>query len=149
MPRFRHNLLRRLRADQDGATAVEFGLLGAFMIALILGVLQIGISMQQYNALRAIAAEASRYAVVQYQARNELSPEQIRYQTRVMALAPPYNMPAEGLLITMTQEDESRVDGTVEMKIQIRSQVRSILGFIGMRDYYMNYERPIFLIVNE
>ena len=70
-------LLRRLARDVSGSTIVEFALLGPLMMAMMLGVLQLGVGMHGYNAMRSASADVARYAAVQYQTENELSNSQI------------------------------------------------------------------------
>ena len=50
-------LFRRLRANARGAVAIEFALLGPAFIVMLLGVLQVGIGLQSYNALRNASAD--------------------------------------------------------------------------------------------
>lgn len=57
----------RLRRDHSGAAAVEFAFAGPLVILMMMAVLQIGLAMQSYNAIRNVAAETARFAVVQYQ----------------------------------------------------------------------------------
>ena len=69
-------LLSRLRRNRDGSVAVEFALVGPILLGMLMGVLQIGIGMQNYNALRGISADTARYAVVNYQTANRLTTSQ-------------------------------------------------------------------------
>ena len=57
-------LFKRLAHDLQGSVAIEFALIGPVFLTMFLGVLQIGIGMQNYNALRGISADVARYAVV-------------------------------------------------------------------------------------
>ncbi|GGC21091.1 hypothetical protein GCM10011371_05940 [Novosphingobium marinum] len=140
------SLLRRLARDEGGSTAVEFGLLGTFMIALLLGVLQIGIAMQNYNALRGISADVSRHAVVQYQNDNELTNTEIETWARARATNPPYALPATGMTVTVTTAANQRVTGALELNLFIRTKVTSLLELIGIDDFHISYSRPIFVV---
>lgn len=139
-------LLRRLRGDRRGVAAIEFGLLGTFMVALLLGVVQIGLSMQRYNALRSVADDTARYTMVEYQAGNELTEAQIRAYARSTAQAVPYLIESEGLLITVSQPATKRVEGTNEFDLTIRSQVMMVTGVLGFDRFYVYYSRSIFVI---
>ena len=55
-------LLQRLRRNSDGSAVVEFAMLGGLFIAMLLGVFQVGIAMQSYNAMRSMTADVARYA---------------------------------------------------------------------------------------
>ena len=65
--------LRQLRGDTAGSAVVEFGILAPTIITLFLGVVQVGMWMQTYNALRSVAAESGRYVAVEYQKSNNIS----------------------------------------------------------------------------
>lgn len=138
--------LARLVRDTGGTSIVEFGLLAPALITMLLGVVQFGIAMQQYNALRGVAADVERYAVVNYQTSNKISPTQLTDYARSIATNSPYNLQTNGLLITITQPTTQRVSGATEYSLSIRAQITSILGVIGMTDYYIFYTRPIFLL---
>ena len=69
--------LTRVRRDNSGSVVVEFAIIGPTMLAMMLGVFQIGIGMQNYNAMRSIAAETARHAIVNYQTGNKLSNSQL------------------------------------------------------------------------
>jgi Flp pilus assembly protein TadG len=132
--------------DASGAAIVEFGLLAPALIAMLLAVLQFGIAMQQYNALRGIAADVERFAVVNYQTNNKISTSQLATYGQSIATNSPYNIQANGLLITVTQPATQRVTGATEYSLSIRAEVTSILGVIGINDYYIYYTRPIFVL---
>ena len=59
--------MRRLTANERGASAVEFALLAPVFISLMLGVVEVGMYMQNYSAVRSLASDASRFAAVEYQ----------------------------------------------------------------------------------
>ena len=140
-------LFRRLRRSETGAAAIEFGLLGGFMITLLLGVLQVGIAMQSYNALRSISADISRHAVVQYQTGNEMTTSQLANFGRNLATGSPYNLPANGLTnVTVATAGTQRVTGATEMTLTVSSQVSSILGMVGLHGFTISHARPIFVI---
>ena len=56
--------------DERGATIVEFALLAPLILGLLLGVVQVSLSAQSYNAMRSIASDTARYAVVELQKEN-------------------------------------------------------------------------------
>ena len=85
----------RLRHASDGAVLIEFAILAPVILGMMLAILQIGIGMQSYNALRAVAAETARYSVVNYQTANKLSTTQLRNYARSIASAPPYQLLAD------------------------------------------------------
>ena len=71
-------LVLSLGANQTASAAVEFALIGPLFLTMFMGVMQVGIGMQNYNALRSISADTARYAVVNYQRSNLLTPIQLQ-----------------------------------------------------------------------
>ncbi|MCB2076703.1 MAG: hypothetical protein KDE55_03285 [Novosphingobium sp.] len=117
------------------------------MIALLLGVLQIGIAMQNYNAQRGVSADVAREVMVQYQMGNEMTAGQIRLMACNMARRSPYNLPVQcPNAVTVETAANQRVDGAIEMTLTVTSRVDSILSVIGMEDFNIRYSRPIFVV---
>ena len=85
-------LFSRLRRDREGSVAVEFALAGPVLIGMFMGVLQIGVGMQNYNALRGISGDVARYAVVNYQTANRLSTSQLENYANGVASGAPYGL---------------------------------------------------------
>ncbi len=56
--------LARLFRQRKGSATIEFGLVAPAIIVMIMGVLQVGIAVQNYNALRGVSSEVSRYAMI-------------------------------------------------------------------------------------
>src|SRR3546814_6664734 len=66
--------------DDSGATIIEFALLGPIVLGLMIAVIQIGLAMQSYNAVRSVTAETARFALVAYQQGNDPTNATIRTQ---------------------------------------------------------------------
>ena len=79
--------LRQLGNDRSGSVIVEFGILAPAIITLLVGVVQIGMWMQTYNALRSVAAESGRYVAVEYQKANRISNVQMALWARNHAIS--------------------------------------------------------------
>ena len=109
-------------------------------------VLQIGIGMQNYNAMRGISADVARYAVVNYQTANRLSTSQLEDYTRSVAASPPYGLTRGRLTATVSTAATQRVAGATEYSVALTYNVPSVLGNMGMQDIPLNYTRPIFVI---
>lgn len=140
--------LRRIGKDRRGSSAVEFALLAPVFIACTMGILQIGLSVWRYNALRGISADVARYAVTHYQAKTDPAAGDIQTWARTMASAPPYSLPASDLTLTVTPVATSRIAGTIEMNITVQSQIPSLVPFIDFSGFQMSYSRPAFLVDN-
>lgn len=137
----------RLMKSRDGSAAVEFALIAPLLFALLLGVLQIGVGMQNYNAIRAVSADVARYAVINYQTGNRLSRTQLQDYTYGVASAPPYGLQRNRITASVTQAEVQRVTGATEYTIQLDYTVPSVLGMLGVAEIPMTYTRAIFVIV--
>ena len=139
------NILHRLLKDTTGAAAIEFALLGPAFIVMMLGVLQVGMGLQSYNAMRNVAADVGRYAMVQYQTGNTITTSQLKTWTRNHARGTPYLLDDDRLTVTITEET-SRVAGADELSIKIEYQLTSVLKFIKIDGPTIDYTRPVFLV---
>ncbi|HMT47177.1 MAG: hypothetical protein RL702_1048 [Pseudomonadota bacterium] len=135
-------LLRSTR----GAVVVEFALIAPALLAMLFGVLQLGLGMQNYNALRSISADVARHAVVNYQTANKLSTSQLQAYARTVASAPPYGLQADRLIATVDLAPTQRVTGAREFTVRLQYDVPSFLGVIGINSIPIDYSRPIFVI---
>lgn len=138
-------MIRALIRDRSGSVVVEFALIGPTFIAMMLGVLQIGIGMQNYNAMRAVAADALRYAVVNYQTNNDLSNTQVRDYARSIAGKSPYGLESSRLAVSVDSVADSRIDGTLEKSLQMTYSVPTVISFFGFNDFPISYSQAIFL----
>ncbi len=144
-------LLFRLQRDKHGSVAVEFALIGPAMLAMLLGVLQFGIGMQNYNALRSISAEVARYAVIDAQdaaAQSNMTLRdtnaELETYAREIATIAPYGLKASNLTVTVSSVP-TRVDGASERSIVIRYNIPSVLGVIGINSIPITYTRAVFI----
>ncbi len=150
MNRFQE-LRSMLRKDQNGSVLMEFALIGPAMLAMLFGVLQFGIGMQNYNALRSISADVARYAVIDAQdaaAQSDMTMRdtntELEDYAKEIAEVPPYGLQASRLTVTITSVP-TRVDGTSERTIDLRYNVPSMLGMIGLDSIPITYSRPVFI----
>jgi len=141
------NLLKRLRLADAGSVAIEFALIGPALIAMLLGVMQVGIGMQNYNALRGISSDMARYSMVQYQTGNKLSDGQLTAYARSIATRSPYSLDGARLATQILTPNTQRVTGATEKTIVLTYEVPTVLGVIGFNDVPISYSRPVFLLV--
>jgi len=137
---------KRLASDLCGAVLVEFALLAPALLVLLLGVFQVGVHVQNSNAVRNLAADGARWAVVQYQRGNPLSAEQIELGIRARGIGPKFNLDIDRLDIAVTQP-ATRIAGVREMEISITYAAPNFLGFAEVPALEISYERPIFLLI--
>lgn len=140
------NCIALLRNDDSGSAAIEFALIGPAFLGMFMGILQIGLGMQNYNALRSISADVSRYAVVNYQTSNRLSTAQLQTYANSIATAPPYGLTSSRFTSAVTTAGTQRVAGATEYTIQLTYQIPSLLQVIGIGEIPLSYSRPIFVL---
>jgi hypothetical protein len=134
-----------LRTDQRGAALVEFALVAPIFLTLLMGVIQVGLQVQNANAVRNLASDGARYAVVEYQRGNKLSTDQIGMVIRARGVGPRYNLNTDRLNITVT-EPTSRIGGVREMRIALSYDLPDYLAFVNTGPFQVSYVRPVFLI---
>jgi Flp pilus assembly protein TadG len=138
-------LLRSMQRDTRGAMVVEFALLAPAFLAMVFGVLYMGISLQNYNAIRNLSADVARYAMVQQQGGNTLSNSQIRSYAVSRAQGAPYLLSVDQFNAYITTPDTQRVAGVRELQVVITYEVDNMLEFAGLPAPFFTYTRPIFL----
>ncbi|PLK25840.1 TadE/TadG family type IV pilus assembly protein [Novosphingobium sp. TH158] len=138
-------MLNRLGCDESGSMAIEFALLVPLLITMLLGVFQIGLAMQSYNAMRGATADIARYAVIEYQNDNFRDTNDLTTTARAMATAAPYMLDNTRLTISVSRPLTQRVAGTTELAISVSYTVPSVMKLIGVSDLRLNYSRPVFL----
>ena len=135
-----------LRKDQRGSVAVEFALVGPLLIGMLMGVLQIGVGMQNYNALRGISADVARYSVINYQTDNRLTVGQLQDYANGVAATAPYGLTRDRFTATISAAATQRVSGATEYTITLDYDVPTMLSIIGIDEIPLSYSRPIFVI---
>ncbi|MFB0611483.1 TadE/TadG family type IV pilus assembly protein [Aurantiacibacter poecillastricola] len=140
------SLFHRIRRDESGATIIEFALLAPMFLLMLMGVLQVGVAMQNYNALRNLSADVARMAMVQYQTGNSLTNSQIETWAENHALGAPYLLDQNRVNAVVTTPGTQRVAGATELQIVISYQIDSFLDFAGIDSPFITYTRPVFLL---
>lgn len=137
--------IRRLAADRRGAAVIEFAFLAPMMIVMMLGVVQVGIGLQNYNALRNLSADMARFAMVQYASGNHLTNEQLKTFTESAGQGAPYLLAKTKLHATITDAATQRVTGAKELSMTVTYQIPSLVDSMGLSGPEISYTRPIFL----
>jgi Flp pilus assembly pilin Flp len=144
--RLSHHSLTRIRRDVRGAVLVEFALLAPVILTLLFGVVQVGIHMQNYNAIRNLASDGARFAVVEYQQGNELSATAVQAEIESRGFGPKYNLNSNLLTVQVT-EPATRIAGLKEMNIRITYDMPDFLAFVDTDALTLDYQRPVFLVI--
>jgi Flp pilus assembly protein TadG len=144
-------LAAKLRRDDAGSVIVEFAIICPALLAMLFGVMQFGIGMQNYNALRSVSEEVARYAVIDAQdaaahsdmTMRDSNAELEAYAAEIAGVAP-YNLQTSHLTARVTSVP-TRVDGTSERTITLQYNVPSFLGVIGIDSIPITYTRSVFI----
>lgn len=137
-------ILLRPLDDRRGSAVVEFAILAPTFIAMLIGIFWVGIQMQQYNALRSIAADVNRYAVVEYQKENKLDGGQIEDVARAVAVKVPYQLSGESFDATVTEEASS-VSGAKRFKLSMDYTPPNFLDYLGINPINMTFDQDIYV----
>lgn len=143
-----NNRLRQLPGDSSGATAIEFALMGPLLFTLMLGILQVGLAMQAYNAMRSASADVARYAVVERQKGNTITTTGLTTKARQIAVASPYKLITGNLSTASVTLDTAgtQVTGATRYKVQYNYNVPNFLEIIDLPTIPLMYSRPIFVV---
>ena len=136
--------MRRLARDEAGSAIVEFGILAPAICVLLLGVLQVGLWMQNYNALRTAAADTGRYVAVEYQKANKITNIQMALWARSHASSA-YMLDSANLSTSVVDAGTQSIDGVTEKTLTYDYTMNSIIGLDGIADIDVSFSRPIFV----
>lgn len=131
--------------NSEGATAIEFAILAPAIIIMFFGVFQVGLGMQAQNALRSIASETARYAVVEYQKGNEVSNTAIEDWAEATGTGAPYLLNGT-FNATITDVASPRVNGTFEKTLTLTYTPPAVVPLVDWVSPQLNFSRPIFVI---
>jgi len=137
--------LCNLRDDNSGATVIEFAILAPAIIGMMLGVLQVGLSMQAQNALRGVASDTARYAVIEYMKKNEVTNATIKDQAEAIGEGAPYLL-QDSFTATVIDATTQRANGTFEKTLTLTYTPPNVLPLFQFVSQELEFERPIFLI---
>ena len=146
MTRSAIDFLKALSRDQRGAVLVEFAMLAPALLLLLIGVFQVGVHVQNANAVRNLASDGARWVAVQYQRGNSLTTEQVELGIMARGTGPKFNLKVDRLSVAVTQP-VSRIAGVREMNIRITYAAPNFLGFADVPALALDYERPVFLLI--
>ncbi|MEO6041775.1 MAG: TadE/TadG family type IV pilus assembly protein [Croceibacterium sp.] len=139
--------LRRARRDSRGSVAVEFAILAPAVFTMMFGVFQVGLGLQNYNALRNVSAEVARYAMVQYATGNKLTDTQLSSYANALGTSGTYLLKSENLNATVATAATQRVTGVTEKTLTLSYRIPSLLASLGLNGPQLTYSRPLFVCI--
>ena len=133
-----------LLRDNAGATMLEFALLAPMLIAMTMGIFSVGLQMHDSAALRSVASDMSRYAVIEYQRENKMNAAQIRNVAAAMASRPPYALNGNQLDVTVTEET-SPIAGARMFTLTLTYEPFNPLKFYNVLAPTLTHEQNIYV----
>ena len=118
----------------------------AFLM-MLLGVFQVGIWMQSYNAMRNSVAETARNVAVQYQTNNQLTNAQIENSGLAVATTSPYMLDADSTDVAVQEILPRKFATARELQLELTYQMPTFLDFAGISGPEITYSRTMFLAV--
>ena len=138
-------MFRKLGSDEQGATVIEFAFLAPALIILLFGVVQLALSAQSYNAMRSVASETARYAVVEYQKQTPVTDDAVQTFAKDLGTGARYQMLAN-LDATVDTAGTQRVDGAVEKTLTLTYTPPAVMPLVDWISPELTFTRPIFVI---
>jgi len=138
--------LRTLPSDTQGGPLIEFALLAPIFILALIGVLQLAVYLQNYNAVRSVTSDGARYVMVEYQKNNTVTDEQIRSVVLGLAVNAPYLLDTDRLSIDIDRSGTSRISGATEIDIDVSYTPPDYLPQAGIQAFTVSYSRPVFVV---
>ena len=139
-------ILKLVSRNERGSSAVEFALLAPVFFALMFGVVEVGIYMQNYNAVRSLAADAARFAAVEYQKNNKVSEATLEANIQSMGLGAPYSLSSSRLTVVVDEITPSPVNGARQFDLTVTYDLPDIIGGTSIDDITLNHSRQIFVL---
>ena len=139
-------ILKPLLRDEHGSSALEFALLAPLFFALMFGVVEVGIYMQNYNAVRSLASDAARFAAVEYQKNNKVNETTLEENIHSMGLDSPYRLATNRLTVDVVEVTPSPVDGARQFTLTLTYDLPDFVGGTSIDDITLDYSRQIFVL---
>jgi Flp pilus assembly protein TadG len=136
--------LSNLKRDCSGSTIVEFAVVAPVLLAMLCGVLQMGIVMWSYNSMRGIAADTARYTMIEYQKKDALSESQIEDKAVAIAVNSPYDFEIDNFDPHVTTP-ASDVAGLTKFQLTLTYTPPTALDFTGITAPAMSITRAIYV----
>ena len=137
--------LTTLAGTRDGSVAIEFGIIAPAFLMMLLGVFQVGVWMQAYNAMRNAVAATARSVAVEYQTDNKLTDSQIANTGLAVATTNPYMLDPNLIEVDVDAASTQPFPGARELTLTFTYQMPSFLGFAGISGPSVSYSRSLFV----
>lgn len=136
----------RLIREKSGAAVIEFALVAPVFIALMMGVVEVGLYMQNYNAVHSLATDATRFATVEYQKNNKIDTTTMENNIGSLGVESPYNLNPNYLHVAVTPVTPSAVNGALQFNLTIDYDLPDLIGGTSIDNITISYSRQIFVL---
>ena len=142
---------RRFSSDRRGSAIVEFGILAPTILMLFVGILQVGLWMQSYNALRSVAADTGRQVAVCHQTlqfQNECANMNANVGMALWArqhAIDSYMFQSAKVSTDVSDAATQSIAGVTEKTLTLNYTRPSIFGIAGIGEIPVTFQRPIFV----
>ncbi|MXO74081.1 hypothetical protein GRI40_02450 [Altererythrobacter aerius] len=130
--------------DRSGASLVEFAMIFPVLISMLLGAVQTGFWMQNYNAVRNITNDVARFAMVEYQRGNKITNDSIATKADTLAAGAKYQLGA-GTFVPKVTDKPTQVDGVRQLRLDIAYTPPEFMPFVDPAILTIRYGRDIYL----
>lgn len=137
-------ILARIRRDKTGSTLVEFAMLAPMFLAMLFGLFQVAILIQNYNALRSAGDDLSRFVVVEYQKGSSLSEAQIQTAAVGIAASKPYFLDTSYLAVS-SSKTSSAMTGADKVTLDMTYQSADFLRFFGVNGVTLHFTKDLYV----
>ncbi|WP_338468383.1 TadE/TadG family type IV pilus assembly protein [Novosphingobium sp. ZN18A2] len=136
--------LKRLARNQSGSTLVEFALIGPAFLAMLFGVFQVAVLIQNYNALRSVGDDLSRYVVVQHQKGAPVSQSDIQDTAVSIAASKPYYLDTAFLSVNSTT-GTSAITGADKVTLDLEYKSADFLQFFDVNGITLSFHKDLYV----
>ncbi len=140
-----NRLLQRLRRCERGSV-LEFAFVFPSAIILIFGVVQVGLLMQAYNAMRSVMGDVSRYAIVRYMASDQQSDTQLTTKLIGVATSLPYALDDDQIdTATAVTDATNTLSGVKKIDFTLVYDVSGIVPYVNQGTYSLSISKSVYV----
>lgn len=137
-------IFSRLKWDKTGTALVEFALVAPLLVTMLVGVVQVGVWVQSYNAMRNVVNDTTRFAMTEYQRGNKIDNEAIQDRASFLASGGKYNL-GTGTFVPVVTTKATQVSGVKQLRLVATYDPPHFLPMPSVTAPQMTYGRDIYL----
>lgn len=137
-------IFARLVRSTRGSALVEFAVIAPVLVSMLLGVVQVGMWVQNFNAVRNVTNDVARFAMVEYQRGNKINNDAIATRATLVAEGGKYAMTG-GVLVPAVADRPTQVDGIKQVRLTVNYTPPEFIPFVDPGLLTISYARDIYL----